>query len=59
MELIKVFENDHWGLIDILRAADKRIGIRRLNELTNTYNNKAAFKIIETRLSQKIKPVAS
>ena len=31
--LSKEFTNDHWGLINILRAADKRIGIRRLPDL--------------------------
>ena len=29
----RFFENDHWGLINILRASDKRVGIRRLPDL--------------------------
>lgn len=43
------FENDHWGLADILRAADKRIGKRRLELLKNTADNMAVQKIIEQR----------
>jgi len=31
--LAKTLENDHWGLTDILKASDKRIGRRRLLEL--------------------------
>ena len=31
--MIKIFENDYWGLINILRAADKRIGNKRLSDL--------------------------
>ncbi|WP_445356219.1 hypothetical protein ACJJI5_10420 [Microbulbifer sp. EKSA008] len=47
----KVFENDCWGLINILRAADKRIGTRRLPELKKKTGNKAALKVIEERMS--------
>ena len=31
--LSKVFDDDHWGLINILRAADRRIGTKRLEML--------------------------
>ena len=47
--LNKVFENDHWGLVNILRAADKRIGARRLPELRRKTGNKAAPKVIDAR----------
>lgn len=47
----KIFENDCWGLINILRAADKRIGTRRLPELKKKTGNKAAQKIIEARMA--------
>jgi len=47
--LNKVFENDHWGLINILRAADRRVGERRLCELKKKTHNIAANKIIEAR----------
>lgn len=46
----KHFENDYWGLINILKSADKRIGKRRLELLKKRTKNKAAQKIIEQRL---------
>ncbi|WP_444936540.1 hypothetical protein ACJJIW_01560 [Microbulbifer sp. JMSA004] len=50
----KVFENDSWGLINILRAADKRIGTRRLHKLKKKIGNKAALKIIEFRMASAL-----
>jgi hypothetical protein len=50
----KHFENDKWGLINILKAADRRIGKRRLNELKSKTHNAAANKIIEERLKQRV-----
>ncbi len=47
--LTRKFENDYWGLTDILRAADKRIGKRRLDELRDSLNNEAAQKILKLR----------
>ena len=51
--LSKHFENDCWGLANILRAADKRLGKRRLDLLKRKTDNKAALKIIEYRLSNE------
>jgi hypothetical protein len=48
--LSKQFENDHWGLVNILRAADRRIGLRRLPDLRKKTRNQAARKVIEARL---------
>ena len=48
--LSKHFENDCWGLANILKAADKRLGKRRLDMLKRKTDNKAALKIIECRL---------
>jgi len=48
--LTKIFHNDHWGLVNILRAADKRIGIRRLPLLKKKTSNIAARKVIKARL---------
>ena len=42
--MTKKFEGDHWGLTDILRAADRRIGRRRLAELAEVVSNPAAQK---------------
>ena len=46
----KHFENDKWGLANILKSADRRIGKRRLVELQSKTHNVAANKIIEERL---------
>lgn len=51
----KHFENDYWGLANILRAADRRIGQRRLDDLRRRIKNQAAQKILELR----IKPAAA
>ena len=48
--LMDPFENDHWGLTDILRAADRRIGKRRLLEMKT--ENPSVMKIISLRLNQ-------
>ena len=46
------FENDKWGLINILKSADRRIGKGRLIELKSKTHNVAANKIIEERLKE-------
>lgn len=48
----KHFDNDYWGLINILRAADRRIGLRRLELLKRKTKNKAAQKIIAQRMNR-------
>ena len=47
---LKHFENDLWGLADILKAADRRFGRKRLEQLRQTTANTAAVKIIDHRL---------
>jgi len=49
--LSKVFHNDYWGLINILRAADRRVGRRRLTVLKKKTHNIAANKVIDARIS--------
>ena len=46
----KHFGNDVWGLSNILKAADRRIGTRRLEILKHRIKNQAAQKIIQKRL---------
>lgn len=46
----KEFKNDHWGLTNILKASDKRIGKRRLPDFKKKIKNKAALKVIEARM---------
>lgn len=48
--LTRNFENDYRGLTDIFRAADKRIGQRRLERLRNSIKNQAAQKILQLRI---------
>ena len=46
----KNFDNDYWGLANILKAADRRNGKRRLERLKHKTDNRAANKIITVRL---------
>ena len=48
------FPNDRWGLIEILRSADRRTGTRRLQTL-HLGCTKAASFIIKKRISSKVK----
>ena len=43
------FEDDHWGLINILRAADRRIGSRHWAALRRRIHNPAALKVLQAR----------
>ena len=45
-----MIENDRWGITDILRVCDRRVGKRRLKELYNSIDNEVLIKIIESRL---------
>ncbi len=49
----KHFENDYWGIIDMLKAADRRFGKKRLEVLKQRTKNEAVIKIIENRLLPK------
>jgi hypothetical protein len=53
MLLDKVFEKDKWGITDILKAVDRRIGKRRLHRLGETLKNSVAKKIIAERLGKE------
>ena len=48
--LTKHFEHDRWELTDIFRAADRRIGQRRLRLLQNSSKNLAVQKILAQRI---------
>lgn len=48
--LTKTFQQDYWGLINILRAADRRIGKRGLLVLKRKTHNQNALKLIQSRL---------
>ena len=46
----KHFGADEWGLANILKAADKRIGKRRLQILAKNKKNQAMQKVVQARL---------
>ncbi|MCL2775859.1 MAG: hypothetical protein FWD71_21315 [Oscillospiraceae bacterium] len=50
-----VLYRDYYGLSDILKAADRRIGVKRLKILRGRTESEAARKIIDVRLSARIK----
>lgn len=49
-ELMQPFTNDKWGITDILRACDRRIGKRRLIQMHDETENAVVREIIEKRL---------
>lgn len=48
-KLFDEFPNDEWGVIDILRACDRRIGKKRLQELAKQTENEKIKFIINKR----------
>ena len=51
-ELLKDFENDKWGITEILRVCDRRIGKRRLCQLRSSTTNEKLLSIINKRLEK-------
>ncbi len=50
--LEKTFPDDRWNLTELLRAADRRIGVERLRALAETTSNPAVQKILTLRLGK-------
>ena len=50
-QLMEPFENDKWGITDILRACDRRMGKRRLKELRECAGKEVVRGIVEKRSS--------
>jgi hypothetical protein len=48
--LSRVFEADRWGLIDIFRVSDRRLGRKALAPLEKTSLAEPAKKILQARL---------
>jgi hypothetical protein len=48
--LTRHFDGDHWGLVNILRAADRRIGRRHWPDVKRKTHNQAARKVLAARL---------
>jgi len=53
--LSEAFANDMWGIVDILRAADRRVGSRHWDELEKRANSGAVTKIIAHRKSERLR----
>lgn len=49
--MTETFHGDRWGLIDIFRAADRRIGSSKLAELAGTTDSEPARRILDHRES--------
>ncbi len=47
--LEREFANDRWGLADVLRAADRRIGLRGLRKVGERVQNPAVWLILARR----------
>lgn len=45
---------DKYHLADILKACDRRIGLRRLEELTGRLKNEQALVIVQRRLNKEV-----
>lgn len=54
-ELFEPFSDDHWGLVEVLRAADRRVGFRRLTvaALLMSSGNDAARQVLAARFPPK------
>ena len=52
-EILNNFENDKWGITDILRVCDRRIGKRRLHELKSTITDEVLLGIIQRRIGER------
>ena len=50
--LMQSFAEDHWGVTDILRVCDRRIGKRRLRDLQDVTTKEALLRVIEKRLNK-------
>ncbi len=53
--LSRPFEHDVWGIVNILRAADRRVGSRQWEALRHSSNSQAVNKILDMRKAQKAK----
>ena len=48
-DLMKTFDRDKWGITDILRVCDRRIGKRRLKEIKENTSNEILLKLLDIR----------
>lgn len=50
--LSRVFETDRWGIIDIFRVSDRRLGRKSLEQIAKTTLPESAKRILEARLKK-------
>ena len=50
--MTRSFADDRWGLVDIFRAADRRLGAKRLATLAQGSLSAPAAKVLQARLIQ-------
>lgn len=48
----RAFPEDRWGLIDIFRVADRRLGTKSLEELAQRNLSVSAVKVLQVRLEK-------
>ena len=48
--LSRIFERDKWGVIDMFRAVDRRLGRKSLEQLSRTSLSMPARRLLEARL---------
>ena len=53
--LMNCFEKDRWGITNVLRVCDRRVGKRRLRKLKDNTDNEILLKIINERLNIEYK----
>ncbi len=55
--LSEPFANDLWGIVNVLRAADRRVGSRQWDKLERSAASEAVTKILARRKSERAKEV--
>ncbi len=51
-EIMDECKDDKWGITDILRVCDRRLGKRRLRELSDAITEEKLLRIIKKRLNE-------
>ena len=51
--MTKQFDDDEWELVDLLRAADRRVGKKRLEELAQRTTSSAVREVVKLRSEAK------
>jgi len=52
--LTREFAADQFGLVDVMRAADRRIGLKKLSHLLERHETDPARKVLEARMARVV-----